>query len=146
MRRGCALIAFLVLCGACIGEGPDISGDLRNVGDVTVTFKVAPARVKVGQNVRFTFRLVNNAGREKELTFPSGQRYDFWTTEGVREAWRWSEGRVFVQAVTRDVISAQGGVTFAESWVPERRGTYVAHGRLTARGYERELTGTVEVE
>jgi hypothetical protein len=137
-------VAFLA--ASCVGGGPDISGDRRNVGDVTVTFTVSPARVKVGQNVRFSVRLVNNAGREKVLTYPTGQRYDFWATAGRREEWRWSKDRVFVQAVTEEELAPQGGVTFAESWAPARRGTYVAHGRLTARGYERELTGRLVVE
>lgn len=146
MTRGAALIALVLLCVSCIGAGPDISGDLRNVGGVTVTFKVQPARAKVGQNVRFTFRLVNNQGREEQLTFPTGQRYDFWATSGAREAWRWSNDRVFVQAVTRETLGSQSSVTFAESWVPEQPGSYVVHGKLTARGYERALTGRLEVE
>jgi hypothetical protein len=141
-----AILAATIMLVSCVGEGPGISGDLRNVGGVTVTFKVAPARVKVGQAVRFTFRLVNNVGREELLTFPNGQRYDFWVTSGTREAWRWSEGRVFVQAIMHETIASQSGLTFAESWTPESAGSYIAHGRLTASGYERPLTGRVVVQ
>lgn len=146
MKRLLAVIALLMACCSCVGDASDISGDLRNVGSVTMTFKVTPARVKVGQNVRFSFRLVNNAGREEKLTFPSGQRYDFWATAGAREAWRWSDDRVFVQAVTRSTIAPQSSVSFAESWSPDRVGTYVVHGEFKAEGYERELTGRLKVE
>jgi hypothetical protein len=140
-----AVASAALLFVACVG-GANVSGDLRNVGSVTVTFKVAPARAKVGQAVRFSLRLSNNAGRDEELTYPTGQRYDFWTTSGSREAWRWSDGRVFTQATTKESIGAQSGLIFSESWTPERAGTYVAHGRVTADGYERELTGKLEVQ
>jgi hypothetical protein len=146
VKRFVAALAVLLACGSCVGYSSEISGDLRNVGSVTMTFKVTPARVKVGQNVRFAFRLVNNAGREEKLTFPTGQRYDFWATMGSREAWRWSDGRVFVQVVTREQIAPQSAISFAESWVPEREGNYVVHGELKAQGYGRALTGRVTVE
>jgi hypothetical protein len=145
MKRSIVVLAAGLLCISCVGEA-DISGDRRNVGSVSVIFKVEPARVRVGQAVRLTFRLVNNAGREERLTFPSAQRYDFWVTSGTRQTWRWSKGQVFVQALTNETISAQGSLTLGEAWTPEHAGSYVAHGRLTARGYERELTGRVVVE
>ncbi len=146
MTRLGAFVAVLLACSSCVGAGTDISGDLRNVGAVTVTFKIAPARVKVGQHVRFSFRLVNNAGREEKLTFPSGQRYDFWATAGAREAWRWSVDQVFVQAIMHEAIPAQSSISFAESWPPERQGRYIVHGELKAKGYGRELTGRLVVE
>jgi hypothetical protein len=146
IRRVVAGVALALLSVSCVGDSPDVSGDLRNVGPVTVTFKVEPARVKVGQSVRFTFRLVNNAGRDERLTFPTGQHYDFWTTRGTTESWRWSEDRVFIQTITTQTILPQGSLTLSEFWKPERAGRYIAHGRLTAQGYERELTGRLVVE
>lgn len=146
MKRLVAAVAVLVACCSCVGSASDISGDLRNVGSVTMTFKVTPARVKVGQSVRFSFRLVNNGGREEKLTFPSGQRYDFWATARGREAWRWSDDQVFIQAVTRSTIPAQSSISFSESWSPERAGTYIVHGEFKAQGYGRELTGRLIVE
>lgn len=146
MRRFLTVAAVVLACGSCAGGGPGISGDLRNVGSVTVTFKVAPAPVKVGQAVRLTFRLVNNAGREEQLTFPTGQRYDFWATRDDREVWRWSTGRVFVQQITHQSIAAQSVISFAESWTPDRAGTYVLHGELTAERYRNDLRGELLVE
>jgi hypothetical protein len=141
-----AAAVVLLLCASCVGSGTEISGDLRNVGGVTETFKVSPARAKVGQAITFSLRLVNNAGLEERLIYPTGQRYDFWATIGSHEHWRWSDGRVFTQAVTKESIPAQTGTTFTASWTPERPGTYVVHGLLKAERYERELTGKLEVE
>jgi hypothetical protein len=146
IRRIVGALAIALLGVSCAGEASNISGDLRNVGPVTVTFKVEPARVRVGQSVRFTFRLVNNAGKDEQLTFPTGQHYDFWATRGTTESWRWSEGRVFIQTITRETITPQSSLTLSEFWKPERAGEYIAHGRLTASGYERELTGKLVVE
>jgi intracellular proteinase inhibitor BsuPI len=116
------------------------------VGGVTVTFKVSPARVQVGEAVRFTFRLINNAGQDALLEFPTGQRYDFWATRNEGETWRWSKGRVFVQQITRATIEPQSGLNFAETWTPELAGTYAVHGELRANGYGGELTGELIVE
>jgi hypothetical protein len=147
VKRLVALVGVCVLIGfGCAAGGPEISGDLRNVGGVTVTFKVSPARAKVGQSVGVTFRLVNNVGRAEELSFPSGQRYDFWATRNGREVWRWSKGRVFVAEVTRESLAPQSGITFAERWTPDEPGSYIVHGELKAEGYGRDLTGRLEVQ
>lgn len=146
MTRIAAAVAVLLLGASCVGGGTEITGDLRNVGSVTETFKVSPARAKVGQAITFSLRLVNNAGNEEELTYPTGQRYDFWATIGSREYWRWSDGRVFTQAITKESVPAQTGTTFTASWTPERAGNYVVHGRLAAEGYERELNGELVIE
>lgn len=145
MKRIFSIVAAAMLCVSCVGEGPDVSGDLRNVGSVTVTFRISPARAKVGQAVRFSLRLLNNSGRKEELTYATGQRYDFWATSGSRVAWRWSDDEVFTQAITKESISPQTALIFSESWTPVRAGEYIGHGRVGAKGYERELTGKLEV-
>jgi intracellular proteinase inhibitor BsuPI len=143
MRR-VAAFAALVACAACAG-GQEVSGDLRTVGSVSVTFRVDPARVKIGQAVRVGFRLTNSAGKIEKLSFPSGQRYDFWATRGGRVVWRWSKEKVFVQEITHDSIQSQGTISYAESWTPNRAGTYELHGRLTAQGYAGEMRGALVV-
>lgn len=129
---------------ACAGT-QSITGERRNVGGVTVTFRVEPARVQVGQAVRLTVRLVNNTGNRQRLTFPSAKLYDFWVTLDGEEVWRWSDERVFAQQVTHETIDGQSGTSFDESWTPESRGTFVAHAELEAEGYGGDLTGEVRV-
>jgi hypothetical protein len=143
MKRFVA-IAALIAFGACAG-GQELSGDVRTVRSVAVTFKVQPAQVKIGQAVRVGFRLVNSDAKVERLTFPSGQRYDFWATRGSRVVWRWSKDRVFVQEITHDTIDSQGTVSYAESWTPRSAGTYTMHGRLTAEGYAGEMRGRLVV-
>jgi hypothetical protein len=144
IRTFAVVICAVLLAGACAGS-EEISGERRNVGGVTVTFKAEPAHAKAGQAVRLTIRLVNNSGRKTELTYPSAQRYDFWVTRGSKEVWRWSEGQVFTQETTRETIEGQSGTSFSQAWPSEAPGTYVAHGVLTAEGYPDDLQGKIEV-
>lgn len=143
--RAIALGVLCVVLAASCSSAERISGDRRNVGNLTITFKVEPARAKPGQVVRFTVRAVNNGGTPVELTFPSGQRYDFWVTARGDEVWRWSEGMMFTQDVATEVIEGQGGLTFSESWTAEA-GSFVAHGVLSAQAHDDALTGRLEVE
>lgn len=139
-----AALSATLLFGAC-AAGEDISGERRNIGGVTVTFRVEPSKARTGQTVRLTLRLVNNTGNAEELTFPSGKRYDFWVTRGDDELWRWSHDQVFTQQITNQTIEGQSGVAFDETWTVDGQGTLVAHGELEADGYEGDLTGELVV-
>jgi hypothetical protein len=137
-------ISVLLLATACAGGG-EVSGDRRVIGDVTMAFTVTPARVEVGKAVRLSLRLTNHGGRIKQLDFASGQLYDFWVTKSGDEVWRWSDDRTFTQATERREIASQDTLTLAESWTTEGVGTYVAHALLRSEGFDRELTGKVDV-
>ena len=138
-----ALCATLVL--AACASSSNVSGERRNIGGVTMTFTVVPSRVKRGQAVRLTIRLVNNAGTPAKLTFPSSQKYDFWITSGGREIWRWSSGRMFAQEVARQEIGGQTGIVFSESWSPEQAGTLAAHAEFLAQTYRGGMKGSLIV-
>lgn len=146
MRRLAPFVVAALAATGCMSGGTPISGDSRNVGDVTMTFRVEPSRVKAGQSVRLTLSLQNSSGRKVELVFPSGQKYDFWVTRDGRQVWRWSADRFFTQAVVRQTLEGQTGTQFSETWQTEGAGTYEAHARATAQRFERPLTGEVVVE
>ena len=144
MRRALAVACVLVALSSCAGSD-EVSGDRRVVGGVTLTFSVRPARVEVGRSVRFTMRVTNIAGRTAELTFPTSKQYDFWVTRGRDEIWRWSDGRLFTQAVEKRTIDPQSAIALSEPWTADRAGDYTVHGELLADGYRRDLTGTLRV-
>lgn len=143
--RTWAATVVVFLAAACGPGGTPVSTDGYNVGAVTVTFRAEPSRARVGQAVTLRLRAVNNAGQDVDVTFPSGQRYDYWVTGDDGEVWRWSEGMFFTQALVTETIEAQSSLSFPETWTPEAAGTFTAHARLTADGYDRELTGEVVV-
>ena len=144
MRRLAALVCVLTALASCAGSD-EVSGDRRVVGNVSVTFSVRPARVDVGRTVNFTLRVVNVAGREEHLTFPTSKQYDFWVTRGDDEIWRWSDERLFTQAVETRTIGPQSSITLAEPWAAGPAGEYRVHGELQADGYRRALTGELHV-
>src|SRR5437879_869723 len=57
--------------------------------------------VSVAQkDVRLVLDLRNVGGKHAELTFPSGQSYDFVVVDSIgKEVWRWSHGHMFTQGV-----------------------------------------------
>lgn len=144
MRFVIVVGAALVCLAACAGSA-EVSGDRRVVGGVIVTFTVTPGRAEVGRAVRVALRLTNNTGRAEKLTFASGQQYDFWVTDGDKEIWRWSEDRVFTQAIEERTLGPQESLTLAESWTTTKAGELVAHGQLKANGYGRALSGDLIV-
>jgi hypothetical protein len=139
-----AAAAALSALLACAGEA-DVTGDRRVNGPMTVVFTVRPARVDVGKSVRLTLRMQNNSGRNVDLTFNSGQSYDFAITKGSKELWRWSDERSFTQEITTRSVEPFGTVTFAESWTTEGAGDFVAHGEIKAQGYEHVMNGKLKV-
>lgn len=73
---------------------------------------------------------VTNAGANGvEITFPSGQAYDFVVLDSVgREVWHWAEGRMFTQSLQNKLLSSGDTMRIAEEWdAPATRG-----GRYTA--------------
>lgn len=141
------LVAFAALVAvlfACAGES-DVTGDRRVNGPMTVVFTVRPARADVGKAVTLTLRLQNNSGNKVDLDFSSGQSYDFVVTRGGKEVWRWSDDRSFTQELTTKTVDPFGTLTFSESWTTSSAGEFVAHGQVTAKGYEHVMDGKLTV-
>jgi hypothetical protein len=143
MKKLAAALFMLLL--VCCSSSSNVSGERRNVGSVTMTFTVVPSTAKAGESIRLTIRLVNNAGTTTKLTFPSGQKYDFWITKGGAELWRSSSGQVYTQEVTHQELGGQTGAVFAESWTAGPPGTYLAHAEFKAATYQGEMKGELTV-
>jgi len=122
-----------------------MTGERRNVGNVTMTFTVVPSTVRQGETVRLTIRLVNNGGTTTRLTFPTSRRYDMWITKEGAEVWRSSTGRMFTQEITYQEIGGQTGAVFSESWTAGPAGPYIAHAVLDDASYGGEMKGDLTV-
>jgi hypothetical protein len=88
--------------------------------------------VQVQRDVKFAFHVTNNAARRVELVFPSGQTHDVVVMDSLgREVWRWSEGRMFTQAIQNRVLEANETLTYQAAWTPAgAHGKYVAVASL----------------
>lgn len=87
--------------------------------------------------LHFALNVTNPGKKGIELTFPSGQQYDFIVRDSAgREVYRWGKGRMFTQSRQNNVID--GGETkrfeeHASTTLPP--GTYVAVATLRSSNY-----------
>ena len=99
--------------------------------DVTVT---------ATKDVRFALHVTNRADRNVELMFPSGQTHEFIVRDETgRDVWRWSEGRMFTQALQSKLLGGEETTTYAETWQAGARS-----GRYTVVATLRSSSHTVE--
>ncbi len=84
--------------------------------------------------VSFSFRVVNDGTSAIDLTFRSGKRADVVVRdrESQEEVWRWSDGRMFTQALERATLRPGEQIEQRFEWTDPDPGTYIAVGTLEA--------------
>lgn len=90
--------------------------------------------VTVGDGVAFSFSIVNAGDTPIELTFRDACRADFsvsQTDDG--EIWRYSDGRVFAQAITTADLQPGETASFEAEWPDPVPGNYTAEATLRVR-------------
>lgn len=87
--------------------------------------------------LHFALNVTNPGKKGIELTFPSGQEYDFIVRDSLgREVYRWGKGRMFTQSLQNKVIDGGETKRFEErasTMLPP--GTYVAVATLRSSNY-----------
>lgn len=98
-------------------------------------------------DVSLTLTVKNPNAQPIDVTFPSGQKYDFVVTDSLtgKDVWRWSAGRAFTQAIETRTVPANGSLTFTEKWTPPAKGLYLAHGLLVSTSHRAEAYASVIV-
>lgn len=103
--------------------------------------RVSP--VETGLQLRLT---VENTGEDPiELRFSSGQRVEFTAERDGEEVWRWSEGRMFTQALSTQRVVSDETVSFDAEWSDPPSGEFLVRGRLTARNHDAAAEMTVSL-
>lgn len=97
----------------------------------------ASTQISVGPTVRVSLRVTNTADHAVEINFPSGKTHDVVILDSTgHEVWRWSEGRMFTQAVRNTLLGANETVTYEESWNPRGlTGDFTAVARLESNNH-----------
>jgi hypothetical protein len=103
-----------------------------------------------GTEITLALSVVNTTKKSVELSFPTGQTHDFVIIDSVgREMWRWSDGRMFTQALRNKLLGKGEALQLAEAMKRDKplpAGRYVARARLTSSNYpitrEAEFTVT----
>ena len=84
--------------------------------------------VKVRDGIEFAFKVTNNAAGKLELLFPTGQTHDIVVIDSLgRQVWRWSEGRMFTQAVLNKILASNASL----AWSARMRSASMAPGTYT---------------
>lgn len=82
--------------------------------------------------VALEFRVTNAGDRPVELEFRSGQPAEFVVTSDGEEVWRWSNGRMFTQALWSETVAPGDSVTYDGRWDDPAPGEYEAIATLEA--------------
>lgn len=89
---------------------------------------------------------VENAGPDSvEVTFPSGQRVEFLAIRDGETVWRWSEGRMFTQALSTARLDPGESVEFDGEWHDPPTGEFTVRGELAARSHDAAAEMTVSI-
>ncbi len=93
--------------------------------------------VSVRDDVTLTLHVTNTSGKRVELTFPSGQTHEFVVVDSTgKEVWRWSNGRLFTQAIQNKLLTSKESAKYEETWDPSQAtGKFTAIARLVSSNY-----------
>ena len=88
-------------------------------------------------DVRLALAVKNIGGKHAEITFPSGQSYDFVVVDSLgREVWHWSTGRMFTQGLRNKQLGTGDSMQVDEEWKsPPQAGHYTAIATLNSSNY-----------
>jgi hypothetical protein len=138
------LLAALVLAAACTRPlPPPPSGMLPPPAPPRPSLVSSLSVETEGDTVVLALQVTNPYDAPVEVTFPSGQTYDFSVRDtGGRVLWTWSADRGFIQAVQTRTLAAGETWTFRERWTPPpgTRGALTAMARLTSSSHAVEHT------
>lgn len=89
--------------------------------------------------IQFALGVKNVGKKHVELTFRSGQSYDFVVVDSVgREVWRWSAGRMFTQGVQNKQLGTGDSMNAREAWTAPAPGHYTAIATLNSTNFPTE--------
>ena len=99
---------------------------------LTTKFEV----IQKGNAVRLALHVVNSTGKRVEITFPSGQAYDFVVQDSIgRDVWHWAEGHMFTQSVQNKLLGKGERIDIAEEWTAAKPGKYTAIAMLRSTNF-----------
>lgn len=134
------LLAAAVIIFACGPHARAVDtpshNNARKVTGVVSTVRVDAA----AGDVRFSLAVQNGTKKQVELAFPSGLTHDFVVLdEAGREVWRWSESRMFTQAMQNRLVDSRDSVVYDERWRPNSAtGKYTVVAVLNSKNYPME--------
>ena len=101
-------------------------------GTLTTKFDI----VQRGKGVRLALHVINSTGKRVEITYPTGQAYDFVIVDSTgRDVWHWAEGRIFTSSVQNKLLGKGESIDVAEEWTPAKPGRFTAIATLRSTNF-----------
>ena len=88
--------------------------------------------------VDFTLTVTNDGAESVELAFRSSFTADFAVFEDGAERWRWSDDKVFMQALQSETLDSGESVAYEATWPDPEPGEYAAVATLQDEHHEVE--------
>ncbi|MCC6445207.1 MAG: hypothetical protein IT210_17320 [Armatimonadetes bacterium] len=108
--------------------------------ELTVKITTDKSAYAPGETVRIRLTLKNNTESERQITFPSGQRFEITAEREGRKVWQWSHGKMFIMAFGNLRLGPGQSFAAEERWdqkdndgQPVPQGTYTLSAWITAR-------------
>lgn len=131
MRLTIALAALLALAGCATGGG---GGGRTEPAGVALEARFSPEPLRAGRPATWLLAVTNRGEGPVVLTFRSGKNGDVALEQGGSEAYRWSAGKFFTQALRPVTLEAGKTETYAleEERLEVAPGTYQLVATLDA--------------
>lgn len=101
--------------------------------------------VTVDDAVEFALTVTNTGDEPATLDFRSGLTADFAVVDGDEDVWRWSDGRMFTQALQTETLAPGENVVYTATWAEPVPGSYVTVARLEATNADVESRAEFDV-
>lgn len=121
---------LLALAGGCAPRAAESEAESRGSTAGPPDLLASLQATTYGDSVQFVLQVTNTTAQPLALDFRSGQRFDFVVEHAGAEVWRWSEGRMFTQALATESLPAGSTLTYSAPWGPAP----AASGEFTVRG------------
>ena len=95
--------------------------------------------------VSFVFTVENDGDEPERLSFRNSCTADFAVLDGEDERWRWSQGRMFTQALQSESLGPGESVTYDGEWQNPKSGTHTAVATLEADNQDCEARTEISV-
>jgi hypothetical protein len=144
--------ALLLLAAACAspapapeGEpsapaGPGGSGAAEGEGPLVSSLSVRTG----GEGVDLLFQVTTASDEPVQVTFNSGQSYDFAVRQDGRELWRWSADMGFTMAIREVTVAPGETLEFTERWTPPAGTAGALEAEATLASSTHPLTRTAQ--
>lgn len=119
---------LLAAAGIFFACGPRSQSVVSNAKARTASDTTVAAQVSIDTTngvVRFAIAVHNGTRKSVEINFPNGRTHDFVVMDSTgREVWRWSDGRLFTQAMQNRFVSSKDSAIYDEAWKAATPGNY----------------------